>query len=99
MSFDVGKFLGIAIKFIPYIGNIVDSVEAIFSAPKSGDQKKAAAMVLVTNLLDGVEAGLDKNITSDAKVQDAVSKMIDAYVAVKNAIADAKSNLIVTTKS
>lgn len=88
MGFDAKKWVSVGLRFIPYIGPIVNAVEQVKGAkgPAKLDAVKDAVAV-------GVEAGefaLDRDLLKDDKVQAALTGYINAYVALQNAVAAAK---------
>ena len=86
--FGIGKVLAGA--FLP--GIVIASINTIEEAAgemKGGD-KKAAVLKMAAAAVQAVEGASDKDVVNDAKVAEATSQFIDAYVALQNAIAAAR---------
>ena len=82
--------LGVASAYVPALGTAVATIES--SLPQlSGPNKKAAAVAMANAVVQALEGVEDKDVLNDAKVQEATSSFVDAYVALMNAIAAAKA--------
>lgn len=86
-------FLIQAFKVFPLIISAVKAVER-FNDGRKGKDKQDAAVQLVGDLLPAVEAGIGRDVIDDAKVQDAMRKVIDAVVALMNVISDASAKRV-----
>lgn len=83
------KWIGFGLRFVPYIGTVIQSVEAIKEA--KGPDKLAKVELAVANGIEAVEFGLDKDVLKDEQVAVAMRAYIGTYVALQNAIAAAKA--------
>ena len=86
------KWLDIGIRFIPYVGGIMQAAEAIKDA--KGAEKAEAVKRAVTVGLEATEFALDKDLLLNDKVQEAIDRYRDAYVNLQNAIAATKASRV-----
>lgn len=90
MPADIGKWVSLGVRFVPFV------IQAILNAQKvkdaKGPAKKQAVKDAVEAGVPGLESALEKDVLNDAKVMEATSSYIDAYVALQNAIAASKAS-------
>lgn len=84
----------LGMKFAPAIIGAINAIEKIVrifkpkdGAPKTGEEKKAAALEFIASFIESAEGVAGRDLMNDAEVVDAVSKAIDAFVAVQNIVA------------
>lgn len=78
-------WVSIGLKLFPLVIGAVHAVERLVTARSEG--KQDAAVETVRAMLMAVEGGLSRDLLDDQAVQDATRKLIDAYVALQNALA------------
>ncbi len=81
----MGTFIASVFKWVPVIIAAVTAVEQVADAAK-GKAKQDAAIKMVGELLPLVESTVPREIVNEVAVQDAMRKVIDAVVALQNAI-------------
>lgn len=69
---------------------IVNAVHSVQQSLSGGATKKEKAIEISDTLIQTLNAGLGKEVLSNATVVDTRSKLIDAIVAFENAVAEAK---------
>ena len=82
----MGKFITAAFKWIPVIISAVGAVERM--STKKGKDKQDEAILLVGELIPLVEGTIPREVVDEGAVQDAIRKVIDAFVALQNIVRD-----------
>ena len=83
------KWIGLGFKIVAFIPAIVDTVEKFIAG--KGKAKQDAAMDMLGVFITSVEGVVGKELLDEAKVQNALRKVIDAVVAFQNVVADVKA--------
>lgn len=81
----VGKWSGVGLNFIPYIGQAMTLVEMISSLKGSAKRKQAVDTVKL--LVATTEGIAGKDLVNDAEVVKAMEALMDAQVAFQNIVA------------
>ena len=87
----MGGFLQKAMSLVPYIVDAVQWIEKCFTSGK-GKQKQDAAIQLVLSMLHISQQVTQKQLLSSATVDQCARKVIDAVVALENAIEEFENN-------
>lgn len=74
------------LKWLPAIVQAVKAVEEVSSA--KGKAKLDVAIGVFGTLVQSVESTIPREILNEAKVQDAIRKVMDAIVALQNVVRD-----------
>jgi hypothetical protein len=90
MGINVNKWLGFGLRFVPYVGTLVNAVEGIKDA--KGSDKLAKVKDAIAIGLPAVEDIADRQLLNDDKVNEALDGFIAAYVTFQNALAAAKAS-------
>jgi hypothetical protein len=77
------KWIGIGFKLVPLILGAIHAVEKFIKGIK-GTEKQDAALAFATDVLAFAEGATGKDLLDDARMQEALRALIDAYVAVQN---------------
>lgn len=77
------------IRLVPHVIAAVHAVESLATA-KSGKEKQDAAVEAVQAALEITEASMGRDVVDNPKVEQAVRQLIDAYIAVQNAVASVR---------
>lgn len=77
-------FLQIGLKLLPYIVEAVQWVEKFITT--KGKYKQDCAVYMVKSILGVAEAGVNKDLLNDEKVEEATRAVIDAVVALQNVL-------------
>jgi hypothetical protein len=85
---NLGKFVGLGTKFVPYVNYAINAIEIVSDLIKGfkGQAKEDAVIAAVTRGLPILEGALEKDVVNDAAVIEATRQYIRAYVALQNAI-------------
>lgn len=83
------KWIGFGLRFIPYVGSIINAVEQIKDA--KGEEKLAKVKDAVSVGLPLIEDLTDRDLLNDGKVTEAFDGFVASYVAFQNALAAAKA--------
>lgn len=83
------KWIGFGLRFVPYVGSIINAVEQIKDA--KGTDKLAKVKDAVSVGLPLVEELADRDLLNDEKVSQAFDGFVASYVAFQNALAAAKA--------
>lgn len=75
----------LGMKIIPFIFGAITAVEHFFTNIH-GNDKKNAAMDMITTFLTATEGVAGKDLLNDNEVRIATGKVIDAIVALQNVI-------------
>lgn len=86
---DAKKWVSVGLRFVPYLGQIMQGIEAVKSA--KGAEKAVAFEEAFMNGLEAAEFALDKDILADEGVRAAAQSYREAYVSLQNAIAASKA--------
>jgi len=78
-------WLTVGLRLLPLIITAIQQVERLVTAA-TGKDKQEAAVNLVRDVLPLIEGAMDADLIDDEKVNKAVRKVIDAVVALQNAI-------------
>ena len=84
-------FLQKAMSLVPYIIDAVQWVEECFTSGK-GKQKQDAAIQLILSMLHISQQVTQKELLASASVESCARKVIDAVVALENAIKEFDKN-------
>jgi hypothetical protein len=77
------NWLAIGFKIAPILIGAIHAVEKFIKGIK-GREKQDAALAFAKEVLELAEGATGKELLDDARMQDAMRKLIDAYVAVQN---------------
>jgi len=83
------NFLAKLLQGISLAPAVINGVEGLFG-PKSGAEKKSAALTFVQSAISVTDAVTNKQIVDQAKFSDGMGKVIDGVVACLNASVWAK---------
>ncbi|MDH5244853.1 MAG: hypothetical protein OEW98_00265 [Betaproteobacteria bacterium] len=83
------QWLTFGLRFVPYVGGIIQGVQQIKSA--KGEEKLAAVQTMIDLGIEATEFAADKDLLKNEKVREAQIAFINAYVGFQNALAEAKA--------
>lgn len=83
------NFLAKLLQSISLVPSVVNGLEGLLG-PKSGPNKKTAALTFVQSAISATDALADRQIADPAKFSDGLGKVIDGVVACLNASVWAK---------
>lgn len=81
---DIGRWVGIGMRFIPILITLIGTIERVSGGTSA--QKKQAVLDAVDVILPTLELSIGRDALKDPAVKEAISRGIDAIVAIQNTI-------------
>lgn len=88
------RWVELGFKLIPLVIAAVQSVERLIKGEKKGAEKHAEVVQMIRDYLTGLEGVLGRDLLNDENIARLVDELINAAVALQNALAAYKGGLL-----